>query len=458
MASQFSLSGAIPQTNKPTNPFANIGGGNFSGVLGQVPKQPAPITHPTSTPTTPTKAVTTTHPDGTIQKTEYAPTPTTEAKVGTALKNENAPAQQKAEQSISDNQGSFKGLLGQTAESARANEAIGQRGQQIASDYGKQIADVGTQTGLLSGGYRTTGTQPIGTGAASVVAQTGAARQQALAAGGQMELAGNAQALTGQQQQTSGLTSASEMAQPQFGVSYGTQVANPLTGTTSGTGGTNLDPTTQSNTFAKQIMSGGMTYDQAVSSMAYAGSAGKTMLDNAIISAGGNPLTLQSKGSANQSIVSNQAQTVAGYTSALQQGQNLQSQLTDLLTQFGLNPSDINKANQGLQVIAQNVSDPRYKLLQNYVNDIANTYAQILTPPGGTATDTTRGIASGMLDATMKGQGLITVMQGLDQQAKAKISGVTTALPSNQNSGGFSEGTKSSDGSLVYQGGKWIKA
>lgn len=118
---------------------------------------------------------------------------------------------------------------------------------------------------------------------------------------------------------------------------------------------------------------------------------------------------------------------VAGYQSSLQQGQNLQSQLSDLIQTFGLNPNDLNVANTGLQKIAQNVSDPHYQQLQNYINDIANTYAQILVPPGGSATDTSRGIATGMLNSTASGTSILDTMKSLDQAAQAKIAGVYTS-------------------------------
>lgn len=134
----------------------------------------------------------------------------------------------------------------------------------------------------------------------------------------------------------------------------------------------------------------------------------------------------QTSAAAGGSIAAQQATTKAGYQSALQQGQNLQSQVTDLIKSFGLNPSDLNVANAGLQKIAQNVSSPQYKILSNYINDIANTYAQILTPPGGSATDTTRSIATSMLDATANGESIIAVMKSLDQAAQAKIAGVST--------------------------------
>lgn len=233
-------------------------------------------------------------------------------------------------------------------------------------------------------------------------------------------------------QQIGALGAAVSSTQPQLG-SYGQTYYQPTQAGQTGTQG-NLDPQTQAASLAQKVMSNQMTYDQAISSMGYAGSAGTTFLNNAITSAGGNPLSLQAQGTTQQGIISTQGQQVAGYQSALQQGQNLQSQLSDLITTFGLNPNDVNAVNAGLQKIAQNTSSPQYKILSNYVNDIANTYAQVLTPPGGSATDTTRGIATSMLDATASGQSLLTVMKSLDAAAQAKIAGVTTT-GTNQSSG-----------------------
>lgn len=231
---------------------------------------------------------------------------------------------------------------------------------------------------------------------------------------------------------------AANLAQPQLG-SYGQTYYNPLTGENSGGG--NLDPQTQASSLAQKVISGQMTYDQAISSIGYAGSAGTNFLNQAITSAGGNPLQLQAQGSATQGVINTQTGTQAGYQSALQQGQNLQAQLTDLITTFGLNPTDLNKANLGLQTIAKNISNPHYKQLENYVNDIANTYAQVLTPPGGSATDTSRGIASSMLDATASGTSLIDTMKSLDNAARAKIAGVSTT--------GAGNGASSSAGTII---------
>lgn len=241
-------------------------------------------------------------------------------------------------------------------------------------------------------------------------------------------------ALTGQGQSQAAYGTAISASQPQLG-GYGQTYYNPLQ---PNQGGNSLDPNSQASSLAQQVISGQTTYDQAMSAMGYAGPAGATFLNNAITQAGGNPLSLQAQGTTQQGVISTQGTQIAGYQSALQQGQNLQTQLTDLIGQFGLNPNDINAVNAGLQKIAQNTSSPQYKILQNYVNDVANTYAQVLTPPGGSATDTTRGIASSMLDSTASGTSLLQVMKSLDEAAKAKIAGVSTTGGSNiqSNNGG----------------------
>lgn len=134
-----------------------------------------------------------------------------------------------------------------------------------------------------------------------------------------------------------------------------------------------------------------------------------------------------------QTVASNQGTITAGqntqianYKSAQQQGKNLASQASDLINQFKLNPSDLNAANGAIQKIALNTSNPQYQILNNYLNDISARYAQILTPPGGASTDTTRAVATGMLNSLASGTSLQTVLNALDQQANAVIAGVPT--------------------------------
>lgn len=404
------------------------------------------------------------------------PTPTYPGLVG-SLANAASPSaqQQGLNQSLvsaSKPTNTQTGLLGDLRNTAQGNFGIGQQAQAIGSQYAPEIARVGGLGAAAQAGYNSTGTNVVGAGNAAIASQSASQRMSALAQGEQAALQGNAQQLTAQGQaagaygqalggantqqaqqltglgqaassanvqqgqQISGLGTAANLAQPSV-VAQGQAVFNPLTGQTNGG---SFDVGSNAQNFAQQVVSGKMTYDQAVSSMGYS-NVGKAALDQAITGAGGNPLQLQASGSATQSVIGTQTQQTAGYQSALQQGQNLQQQLTDLIHTFNLNPADINGVNQGLQAIARNTSDPRYKILQNYVNDVANTYAQVLTPPGGSATDTTRGIASSMLDQTASGQSLLAVMQSLDAAARAKIAGVSTTGGSAPSSGGGGGGT-----------------
>jgi hypothetical protein len=240
-------------------------------------------------------------------------------------------------------------------------------------------------------------------------------------------------AQTQAQRATGAAGTAVQAVAPITGVQYGTQTIQPGTlGTTSGAGTVQpSDPfyaTLQQ--YAKMAASGQLaSVPSSVTGNAQLNAQLNDMAKQ--INPSYNPIVSSTQGN----ITSSQVTQQATYQSALQQGQALQSQLTDLIRTFGLNPSDINAANTGLQKIAQNTSSPQYKILQNYVNDVANTYAQILTPPGGSATDTTRSIAASMIDATASGQSMITTMQSLDQAAQAKIANVVTPT-SSASSGG----------------------
>lgn len=318
----------------------------------------------------------------------------------------------------------YPGLIGGIVSSSQgqgptnpAAQAATDKVAEIERNIGELRGHLGTnQAAYTTGGL----TSPVAMGRAQVLSQTEAAQEQGLALRASAAQSELANALATQKQGTEGLTTAAGLAAPEQKYPF---VFNPLTGSYSNaSGGAVLNP----QQAARDVMSGKTTYDQAKAALGYLGDTGEAQLQSAITQSGGNPLQLQASGATTQGVIGQQGTQVAGYQSALQQGQNLQSQLADLITTFGLNPHDINAANAGLQTIARNTSDPRYQLLNNYVNDIANTYSQILTPTGGSQTDTTRGIAASMLDATSKGQSMLAVMQGLDNAAQAKIAGVPT--------------------------------
>ena len=343
---------------------------------------------------------------------------------------------------------SYSGLISKLAGSVGNNQAIGNQAQQIGQDYGKQIADLNNQQKAVTG-YLSTGTTGVAEGGAQALVNSIAAQKANLISGESAALSGLDKQLTAQGQTQSGLYNAGGLAAPQLG-QYGQTYYNPQTAGQS-SGGSGVQP----NDPFYQTM---QTYAQLLANN-QPGAIPASITGNSVLNAQLQQMAKAINPNYNYNVSQSNAQTQGQqaaqsqtWTSALQQGQNLQSQLTDLIKTFGLNPGDINAVNTGLQKIAQNTSSPQYKALNNYINDIANTYSQILTPAGGTQTDTTRGISASMLDATMSGQGIIDIMKTLDQQAQAKIAGVSTF---NQNSGGFSEGQASKDGSLVYKNGQW---
>lgn len=333
-------------------------------------------------------------------------------------------------------------------ESAAAAREIAQKSAAIQEGFGKEYANVGRMGANAESGYLTTGTTPVAMGNAGVIARNTAAQQSAIASGAQMALQGTGQQLTAQQQQAnalnqagglygqqqgfvqSGLSSAGSLTQPQLAGIGSQQYYDPTGGSSFGSG---LPASAQTaiNNYAQQVKNGQMTRADAESRISAYGIAGTNALNSAL-GAGFNT----NVSNAQAGVVGQQEQTLQGYQSAYQQAKNLQSQAADLITSFGLNPNDINKVNSGLQAIALNTSSPQYKILANYMADVASRYAQILTPPGGSSTDTTRAIATGMLDATASGQSIIAVMNALDQQAQAVIAGVKTV--GSQNSSGSS--------------------
>lgn len=207
-------------------------------------------------------------------------------------------------------------------------------------------------------------------------------------------------------------------------------------------GGGGLAPQNVANQLAQQVRSGQMSPDQAIQQInSLYGGAGATFLNNALSGSGYDYIT----GQAQSGIKAEQEGQYQAYQSAHQQALNLQSQLKDLITTFGLNPSDLTIANRAIQEIASQTSDPRYQTLMNYLSDVASRYSQILTPPGGTATDTTRAVAASMINSIASGAAIIDVMNSLDQQAQAVAAGVRTIggtqpQPIQQTSGGGSGG------------------
>ena len=315
---------------------------------------------------------------------------------------------------------SFGGLVSKLANTA----------EQGSSGYNQAVQNLATFNQNLAKQYGNIESMPIPLefqqGREQVLARQAASEEAALQGA-------VTQQQTQQQQQLGALGTAAGLAQPQLG-QYGQAYYNPLTAGSAG-GGTGVSPSdpfyATLQQYAQMAANGQYSAIPASVTGNPALSAQLNQMATAI-----NPSYNPVQSSAQSSIQTQQAGTVASYQSALQQARNVGSQLNDLINTFGLNPSDINAANSGLQKIAQNTSNPQYQQLSNYLNSLASLYAQILTPTGGTTTDTTRSIAASMLDATAKGTSIQSTISALDNEAQARIAGVSTT--GNQSNSGSS--------------------
>lgn len=404
--------------NKPTTPTAT-------------PTPTAPIT-PATTATTPSQI-----------------TPVTNAPTGYQQTNPNVYGQMTVDLANRYTQpiGQYQQIqdeLARNAEEQRAlQQAVAERGQQIGTS-GIDLSLATGEKGLLNQ------LQAIKLGGLQQ-------KQQALAG-----MLGAANTQQGLQQQALG--SAISAARPEL-AQYGQTYYTPTN--VSGAGGQAVLPT---DPFYKTMQN----YAQLVANNQLS-AVPSSVTSNPVLNA--QLLTMAKEINPNfnynvsQGIAGGQATqggAVAGYTSAMGQAQNLGEQLKDLIATKGVNPANINAVNKGIQLIASNVSDPDYATFKNYINDIANTYAQVLTPPNGNTTDLTRQVAQSLLDSSMKGTGIVSVMNSLDNAVQAKIAGTltpnlmggtqTATAPKTATTSAFTAGTKNATGELVWDGSKWTPA
>lgn len=143
------------------------------------------------------------------------------------------------------------------------------------------------------------------------------------------------------------------------------------------------------------------------------------------IESGGSQFGSGPAAAANVQSIKDQTQTVNDYSAARQSASNIvQNQLTPLLKNSGINPSDLNAVNSFIQSISKQTSSPQYQTFKNVVADLASVYAQILTPAGGSTTDLQTQIATNLINSTSQGGSIMSVIQNLDQQSQSKIDGL----------------------------------
>lgn len=308
--------------------------------------------------------------------------------------------------------------LDQLAKQAKRGEEIAQQSAAIGKKYGSEIDRVGRLGAGAVAGAKSTGTEVVGRGNAQLASESASNRISALSAAQAAELQGVGQQLTAAEQGITGLTNAGNIAntQQQLGISalgtggnlampspaqYGQTVFDPLTGQYTGAGG-QMDPAIQAQTLAQQVMTGAMTYDQAVASLGYApGGVGQNFLNNALTQAGANPLQLQAQSAGQQANIATQTtagtdiarqglaqatQDYIGMTTAAQFAGQQAMAVSNILARTGLNNVSSTDYNRAIRELQGRFSDVERQALETAFIEAQAAYTNLLSMGGGTPT------------------------------------------------------------------------
>ncbi len=451
-AGQFSLTGA-------QKPF-NVGGGtqygvqtstaastpNQGGLLNQLGYlsgqktgqiQPAPVQTPYSSGGVNLNpfAVPTAQAQTTSGGASGSWTPNTQSPVSTAtqpqqpMQPQQQPPQYNTPAPQIQQQAQTPSLFSQATQSlydtSGNNAQIGRNAQQIADAAGKQISDIGGLGARSAMGYLTTGTSPVGEGNAAIQKQTTAAQQQAVAQGANVALQGNQQALSAQGQQQSGLASAAGLVQPQLG-QYGQTYYNPQTGQASNGSSGGVSPNDPIYPALQQ-------YAQMYATGQQAGIPG-SITGNSVLNAqvlqmarainpNFNINTVAGMASGQQQVGQQVAQMTAANTAA----KGIEQAITSFIAQNPqLNPTDSTFANSISQwASGQQLGDPKYQTLANYLNEYISTLAPILGV-GGNTTNLKTEIAQSMINARASGSSISEVLRNISTLADQKVANLAS--------------------------------
>lgn len=281
-------------------------------------------------------------------------------------------------------------------------------------------------------------------------------------------------ALTEQNQQQSGLESATTAVAPVTGVPYGTQTVQPGllgvpgstsggTSATSGASGTNLVaptdpfyPTMQQ--FAQDLATG---QTSAVPSQYLNGPlAGQLQQMATAINPNFNMNTAQGQSQAQTSNASTagtaettansqiyQQQLVSG-SQTLQQGQAISlsgNQILQTMQSLGINPSDSNIANQSIKSLAQQFSSPAYATFTTNLSNLQSKVATLLANGDipTTATSEAQNFINGTMNVSAMSAALTQVGLEVSQQAATQMATASSAYQNIQNAPGASSGSSS---------------
>lgn len=421
--------------------------------------------------------------------------PTTPSSVVGGLVGATTQAVPQMQQSIAQTQGAqtspqAQQFTQQVGQYGAGNIPIGQQAASIGAQYGSQISDLQKSMALQEAANASSGA-PVGLGRAGLIAQYGGQLMQGLSQAEQAALAGTGQQLTAQQQaanaaaaasgqaytglgyQQSAAQQAANIAQAQQGLTQGglgtaagllpEALRYGAFGAGAGGAQTGAAPTLTYNlqqdaiNFAKAVMNGTMTYDQAIASLGYQGNIATGNLNAAIQAMGGNPLSLQARGAGTQNVLGSIPQLQSANLAA----KGIQNTITSFLAQNPqINPSDLGLANAAQQwVQGQQLTDPKYQTLFNYLAEYTNTLAPILGV-GGDPTNLKTQIAQGFINARASGGSIADVLNSIGQLADQKVQNLQVGAQGQTTptggGGSFVQGQTAAGGGLTWDGSKWV--
>lgn len=274
------------------------------------------------------------------------------------------------------------------------------------------------------------------------------------------------QANTAQSNLQSGISNAAGYAAPILG-NYG-QANYGIGGNAAGGG--NLDPQTQATSLAQKVMSGQMTYDQAVQSLGYAGNVGTNFLNNAITGAGGNLISLQAQGAATQSNIqtggtaatgaaaqglqqSTQAYVAANtaYTTAQQQAGNLQQTMAS--TGINSNPQFVN---QKINALQNQLGSANYASFITSLNEARQAYTNLLSSVGASTPTVNGQQATDIFNANSTPSQINAAIQALNQAAYAKLKPMYDQISTYQSQLSNNSGSSSQGGNVGMFGSFFV--
>ena len=346
--------------------------------------------------------------------------------------------------------------LNSAREAATVGRAAANDARALSNKYGTEIDRVGRLGAGAVVGANSTGTNVVGRGNANLASTAASNRINSLSAALAAELQGTGQQLTAGEQEITGLNNALQGAnvQQQLGITalgqgaqltapspavYGQTVFNPAEG---GFAGGDLTPQNQAVNLAEQVISGNMTYQQAMESLSYAGAVGTNFLNSAITNAGGNILQLQAQNAAEQANIATQntaginiAREGLGATTKDYVAMNTAAQfaneqagaVSDILAQAGLNQIDSADYNKVLNNLQGRFSDVNFAALNTAIKEAQIAYTNLLSSGGGTPTGR-ESVAIDLININQSAASINTSLQELENAVARRLQAQYSAL------------------------------